>query len=278
MALVRPVLPSQTISSTIGACHAWDDGGIGLSSSVETTCISKQYWVSGQSGVGFLTRDQDEECDGVLPNASGSSGLFLMFVGVRVLPSICILTSGFKSSRLLNLVAIDTKTVVMNWNSGYVHTVWEQRPLLENKDTNGLAVSTSYPWWVGDPFIHHQQIPLQMGGHFLPGKRYSLALSNHQIGNLRDGHKPPHLHTAEPDLWDPATSFSGPPRDARKCDSSWGSWMDWWVHQSHDLSHMHQLTLKNCGPCHSNTGFKQIWGVSYLANPQATEVNLTQGV
>ena len=46
-----------------------------------------------------------------------------------------------------------------------------------------------------------------MWGHFLPGKRYSPAFSNHQIGYFRDGHKPPQLHTAEPDLWDPATSF-----------------------------------------------------------------------
>ena len=39
------------------------------------------------------------------------------------------------------------------------------------------------------------------------GKRYSPAFSNHQSGNLRDGHDPPQLHTLKPDLWDPATSF-----------------------------------------------------------------------
>ena len=46
-----------------------------------------------------------------------------------------------------------------------------------------------------------------MWGHFLPGKRYSPTLSNQQIGNLRDGHEPSQPKAAEPDLWDPATSF-----------------------------------------------------------------------
>ena len=115
--------------------------------------------------------------------------------------------SGFKLSRSPNLAAIDTKTVVVNWNSGYVHTVWVQRPMQENKDTNGLAVTASYPLWVRDPFIHHQWIPSQTWGHFLPGKRYSPAFLNHQIGNLRDSCKLPQLHTAEPDLRDPATSL-----------------------------------------------------------------------
>ena len=71
----------------------------------------------------------------------------------------------------------------------------------------GLALVMCDPWWVGNPFIHHQWIPSQMWGHFLPGKRYSPALSKHQTGNLRDGHKLPQPKTAKPDLWDPATSF-----------------------------------------------------------------------
>ena len=83
---------------------------------------------------------------------------------------------------------------------------WVQRPMQENKNTNGLVVTTSFPQWVGEPFICHQQIPLQTWGHFLPGKRYSQAL-NHQIGNSRDSHKLPQLHAVKPDLWDPDTSF-----------------------------------------------------------------------
>ena len=211
MASIRPGLPSQTMSSTISTCHTWSGGGTALSSSVDITCISKQYWVSGQLGFGLLARDQDGEHDGALPNASGFSWPFWPFVAVRVWPSVWILISGSKSSRSLDLVAIDIKTVAVNWNSRYFSTNWVQKPLQENKDTYGLSVTASYPWWVRDPFICHQWFPLQAWGHFLPGKRCSPALLNHQSGNLRDGQELPQLHTVKPDLWDPATSFSAHP-------------------------------------------------------------------
>ena len=71
----------------------------------------------------------------------------------------------------------------------------------------GFALAASDPWLVGDPFICHQQIPLETWGHFLPGKKYSPALSNHQIGNLRDSHKQPQPKASRQDHWDPATSF-----------------------------------------------------------------------
>ena len=53
-----------------GACQVCGGGGATLPSLVKVTCIPKQYQVSGQSGIGFLARDWDGECDGVLPNAS----------------------------------------------------------------------------------------------------------------------------------------------------------------------------------------------------------------
>ena len=81
---------------------------------------------------------------------------------------------------------------------------WVQRHMQENKDTNGLVVTVSFPQGVRYPFIWHQQIPSQKWGHFLPGKRYSPAFLNHQSGNLRDGCELPQLHTVEPDLWDPS--------------------------------------------------------------------------
>ena len=112
MASIRQALPSHTMSSTIGACHACDGGGAALSSSMEITCISSQYQVSGQ--LGFLTGDWDGDQDGVLPNTSGSLGPFWLLGGVRVWPSSWILVPGFCSSRSLDLVAIDTKTVAMN--------------------------------------------------------------------------------------------------------------------------------------------------------------------
>ena len=78
-------------------------------SSVETTCISKQYQVSGWSGVCFLTRDWDGEHDGALPNASVSSGPFWLLGGVRVWPSVLIPSPDFWSSKSLNVAAIDLK-------------------------------------------------------------------------------------------------------------------------------------------------------------------------
>ena len=74
-AFVRLDLPSQTMSSTTGACQASGGGGGVPPSLVEITCISKQYQVSGQSGVHFLTGDWDGEWEAALPNASVSSGL-----------------------------------------------------------------------------------------------------------------------------------------------------------------------------------------------------------
>ena len=211
------------MSSTINACHVWDGGGITLSSSVDFTCISKQYWVSGWLGVGFLAREWDGKRDGALPNSSGFSWPFWPFVSVRVWPLVWILISGSKSCRLLHLAAIDMKTVVVNWNSGYVHTDWVQKPLQEIKVTNGLAVTASYPWWVGDPLIHHQQIPSQMRGtlptrekvltsHLEPpewqfkGWSWTTTAPHHQTRPLGSCH-----------------FFLSPPRDARKYDLSGGT-------------------------------------------------------
>ena len=51
------------------------------------------------------------------------------------------------------------------------------------------------------------------------GKRYSPAFSNHQIGNLRDGHELPQPKAAKPDLWDSVTSLE-PTQGCQKCDQS----------------------------------------------------------
>ena len=223
MASVRPALPSQTMSSTIGACHVWGGGGIALSTSVEITCISKQHQVLGWSGVGFLARDWD----GALPNASGSSRPFQLLCGVRMWLSVWILIPGFWSSRLLNLAAIDTKTVAMNWNSRYVHSVWAQRPMQENKEITGLVVTALNSWWVGGPFIHHKQA-LSHTWKMLPTwEGVSNCLINHQISNLRDGHELLQLWAAKPDLWDCLLwAQPGMPQ------MSWAADYIWLTHQS----------------------------------------------
>ena len=85
-ASVRQDLPSQTISSTTGTCQVCGGGSVVPPSLVEITCISKQYRFQGDSGVGFLTGDWDSEWEGVLENASVSSGPFWPLGGVRVWP------------------------------------------------------------------------------------------------------------------------------------------------------------------------------------------------
>ena len=72
------------MSSITGASQACGGGGVIPPSLVEITCIFKQYQASDWSGVGFLASDWDGECDGVLPNASVSSGPFWPLGGVTL--------------------------------------------------------------------------------------------------------------------------------------------------------------------------------------------------
>ena len=83
-ASVRPDLPFQTRSSTTGTCQTCGGGGVVPPFLVEITCISKQYQVSGQLGVGFLAGDWDGEWEGVLQNTYVSSGPFQLLSGIRV--------------------------------------------------------------------------------------------------------------------------------------------------------------------------------------------------
>ena len=117
MTSVRPALPSGTMSSTTGTCHACNGGGPGLFI-FSGDHLYFQAILSHRSVRFPHQRPGWWLGCGALSNASGSSGLFWPLGGVRVWPSFWILVPGFCSSRLLNLVAIDTKTEAMNWNSG----------------------------------------------------------------------------------------------------------------------------------------------------------------
>ena len=107
----------------------------------------------------------------------------------------------------------------LTWNSGHELKLWINS---FSSGTMGLVLATSDPQWLEDLFICNPWIPFQMWGHFLPRKSYSPALLNHQIGSLRDGHKPPQPKAAKPDLWDPATSFQAHPGtpDLWKCSGT----------------------------------------------------------
>ena len=53
--------------------------------------------------------------------------------------------------------------------------------------------------------------------------------------------------------------------------------MDWWAHQSSNLSHMQQFDPKGCGLCHSNTGSVGYKAVNYPVNLQTTKSIPTKG-
>ena len=76
MTLVRPVLPWQSMSFTMGYVQAWGGGGVAPVSLVSVMCIPRQCLVLGQLGDGFLARDQDGKWKGALPNTPISSGSF----------------------------------------------------------------------------------------------------------------------------------------------------------------------------------------------------------
>ena len=82
------------MSSTTGTCQICGGGGVVPPSLVEITCISNNTEPQGSQVLVSLL-EMDGEWEGVLPNASVSSGLFWPFGGVRVWPSIWILTPDF---------------------------------------------------------------------------------------------------------------------------------------------------------------------------------------
>ena len=222
-ASVRPALPSCTMSSTIGACHAWNSGGTALSSLVGTTCISRQYHVSWQLvssletgmviGMGHsqMPLDHQGHSTHLLGWGCGPPSGYWFQVSTHLgHPIWCPLT-------WKQWLWIETPDEFIQFGC--------KGPCKKLRKTSGLAITMSYPWWVRDLFICHQWIPSQMWGHFLPGKRYSPAFLNHQLGNSRDGHEPP----TAPCCWTRHLGschfFLGPPRDARNVtilrDAEW---------------------------------------------------------
>ena len=88
--------------------------GYGPNSSVNVTCISKQYFVLGQLDGSLQAGDQDGEQEGELSSSSGSCRSFALEVGTSAWPSACRLTPDVLSTRSLSLAAIDMKLVAVN--------------------------------------------------------------------------------------------------------------------------------------------------------------------
>ena len=143
--LVRLVLTSCIISSTRGAVQEWKGGGTAPHSSVNVTCISRQYLILGQLDGSLLAGDQDGKWEGELPNAPDSHGSFALWDGTSTWPSIWGLAPDVLCPRSLNLAAIDVKLVAVNSNSRFSHSNWAWRTWQEMKQTTwfGLAASLS---------------------------------------------------------------------------------------------------------------------------------------
>ena len=92
----------------------WDSGGTAPVSSVNVTCIPKQYLVLGWLGSGLLAGDQDGKWEGELPNAPISSGPFQLWDGTSAWPSVWRLAPDIQSSKSLGLMAIDTIVLAVN--------------------------------------------------------------------------------------------------------------------------------------------------------------------
>ena len=90
-----------------------DGGGTAPLSSVNVTWIQRQYLALGWLGSGHLAGDQDGKWEEELPNTPVSLGSFPPWDGPSVWLSIWRFFPDIWSSKLLDLVAIDTIIVAM---------------------------------------------------------------------------------------------------------------------------------------------------------------------
>ena len=153
------------------AVQEWEGGGITPNSSVKVTHISKQCFVLGWLDGGLLARDQDGECEGELSDASNSHRSFALWGGTSVWPSVWRLAPDVSSTRSLNMAAMDTKLVAVNWNSGYSHLIWAQRPWQEIKQTTWFELAMSFSHCLGLHLYTTNGDPSQMWGHLQPGRK-----------------------------------------------------------------------------------------------------------
>ena len=151
---------------------------------------------------------------------------------------------------------------------------WAQRPTQENKDTNGLAVTMCL-------FHGKSEIHLSTTKGFLHrcgdtsylGKRYLTAYSNHQSGVLRDGHELTTVPCCQTRPLESCHFFLSPPRDAKKCNHSWGCWIDWWTHQSHAIyptcANQHQKIAVLTAPIPGPSGSRVVSCPDYSQTTEA---------
>ena len=170
-ALVSPVLTSCRISSMRGAIQEWEGGSTAPNSSVNVTCISRQCFVLGQLDGGLLARNQEGQWEGELPDASNSHRSFALWDGMSAWPSIWRLAPDVLSNRSLVLAAMDMKLVAVNWNSRFSHSIWEQRPWQEIKQTTWFELAASLSCCLGLCLYATNRAPSQTWGQLQPGRK-----------------------------------------------------------------------------------------------------------
>ena len=128
-------------------------------------------FVLGQLDSSLWAGDQDGKWEGELSDASSSHRSFVLWGGMSLWPSIWRLTQDVSSTRLLDLPAMDTKLVAVNWNSRYSHLMWVQRPWQEIKQTTWSELTTSLSHCLGLHLYATNWAPSQMWGHLQPGRK-----------------------------------------------------------------------------------------------------------
>ena len=271
MALVRPVLPWQSISSTRGTIHMWGGGGVAPVSLINVMCIPRQCLMLGQPGNGFLAGDQDSKWEGVLPNAPISSESFQPLDGMGVWPSLWRLAPDVQSSKLLDLVAIDITVVAMNLNSRLTYTNWVQRPLQEMEKPLGLCQPCLFHGALDSIYLPPMGSLASVGMLLTMEKVVTYLPKPPDFGNLRDGNEPSQLLLLNQTFRILPLCIK-PTQGCQKCDR-WhrdARWIGGLSHQSSDLSCLCYLLQKVVVHACSNARFEQHKVVNYPADLQTT--------
>ena len=119
----------------------------------------------------LLAGDHDGKWEGELSKAPNSCWSSVLWDSMSTWPSFWRLAPDVLSPRLLNLAAIDVKLVAMNWNSGFSHSNWMQRPWQEIKQTTWIGLATSLSCCLGLHLYTTKGAPSQMWGCLLPGRK-----------------------------------------------------------------------------------------------------------
>ena len=263
IALVRPVMTSCSISSTRAAIQEWKGWDTAPNSSINVTCISRQYLVLGQLEGSLLAWDQDGKSEGELPEAYDSHWSSALWEGISMWPSIWRLAPDVLSPKSLDMAAIDVKLVAVNWKSGFSHSNWVQRPWQEIKQTTWFGLATSLSHCLGPHLYATNRAPSQMGG---------LSPGTTKLGNLRDSHDPSQLPL--PNQIFGILLWVKPTQACQKCDRvhRYARWIGRPSHQSSNLSCPRNLLQKVVIHVLLDTRFMGIQVVTYPTNCQTTEI------